>query len=260
MRLDGLGELIVPAVDHPEMSHSSSTSSSSASPPKRKTYCQTAYHGGSLDTIQRNKRNTRQIYPGKNATMDTIRPRPQPQRTETDNSENSLGDEITHLLGGGSKVRSNSKTINPAPRPMPPAKKVSVSKRSSNAFQASWLSHPSQSRTPRSDSPPDIPIMPETARTDSVYLPVTHPKDRPIIPKGGLAPAPTGRKKGSSTTVDNEMGNATTVGARGSTRMTPPQKPSSGFAGLGAGANIAGVGAGGSKWAGRLRERMKIDS
>lgn len=121
------------------MSHSSSTSSSSASPPKRKTYCQTAYHGGSLDTV-------------------------------------------------------------------------------------------------------------------------THPKDRPIIPKGGLAPAPTGRKKGSSTTVDNEMGNATTVGARGSTRMTPPQKPNSGFAGLGAGANIAGVGAGGSKWAGRLRERMKIDS
>jgi len=32
--------------------------------------------------------------------------------------------------------------------------------------------------------------MPQTAKSGSVYLPVTLPQDRPIIPPGGLAPAP----------------------------------------------------------------------
>lgn len=247
-------------VDRPEMGHSSSGSSSSAFPPKNNTYSQTTYRGGSFDTTQRKKRNTRQIYPAKNATMDTIRSRAQPGRTETDSSENSLGDEITHLLGGGSKGRFSSKTINPASRPPPPAQKVSVSKRSSNAFQASWLSHPSQPGNLGNDNPSDIPSMLEAARTGSVYLPVTHPKDRPIISKGGLAPAPTRKKKGPSTKVDSEMGNTTMMSASGSTRMRTPEKSSPGFAGVSAGANVAGVGAGGLKWAGRLRERMKIDS
>lgn len=260
MKFDGLDELLVPTVDRPEMGHSSSGSSSSAFPPKNNTYSQTTYRGGSFDTTQRKKRNTRQIYPAKNATIDTIRSRAQPGRTETDSSENSLGDEITHLLGGGSKGRFNSKTINPASRPPPPAQKVSVSKRSSNAFQVSWLSHPSQPGNLGNDNPSDIPSMLETARTGSVYLPITHPKDRPIIPKGGLAPAPTRKKNGPSTKVDSEMGNATMMSASGSTRMRTPEKSSPGFAGVSAGANVAGVGAGGLKWAGRLRERMKIDS
>ncbi|KAE8539570.1 hypothetical protein D1P53_004672 [Cryptococcus gattii VGV] len=255
----GLGKILIPPLDRPEMSHSGSTSSSSAAAPIRNPYFQTVYRGGSLDTIQRNKRNTRQIYPGKNATMDTIRPQLQPQRTETNSSENSLGGEIAHLLGSGSKIRSNSKAINPAPPFRPPTAKVSVLKPSSNAFQAMWLSHPPQ-YDPGFGSPPDALNVLETARTNSVYLPVTHPKDRPVIPKGELAPAPTGKKKRSLTKVDRKMENATAMSGNGFTGMRSPEKSSFGFADVGVGANLARVDIAESKWASRLRERMKIDS
>lgn len=241
------------------MSHSGSTSSSSVAAPIRNPYFQAVYRGESLDTIQRNKLNTRLIYPGKNATMDTIRPQLQPQRTATNSSENSLGGEITHLLGSGPKIRSNSKAINPAPPFRPPTAKVSVSKPSSNAFQAMWLSHPPQS-DPGFGSLPDALNVPGTARTNSVYLPVTHPKDRPLIPKGELAPAPTGKKKRSLTKVDGKMENATAMGGNGFTGMRSPEKSSFGFADVGGGANVARVDIGEFKWANRLRERMKIDS
>ncbi|KIR33956.1 hypothetical protein I352_03185 [Cryptococcus deuterogattii MMRL2647] len=256
----GLGKTLIPRVNRPEMSHSGSTSSSSAAAPIRNPYFQTVNRDGSLDTIQRNELNTRQIYPGKNSTMDKIRPQLQPQRTGTNSSENSLGGEITHLLGGGSKIRSNGRAINPAPPFRPPTEKVSVSKPSSNAFQAMWLSHPPQSKDPGIGSPPDALNVPETARTNSVYLPVTHPKDRPIIPKGELASAPTGKKKRSLTKVDRKMENATAMSGNGFTGIRSPEKSSFGFAGVGAGANVARVDIGESKWAGRLRERMKIDS
>lgn len=241
------------------MSHSGSTSSCSVAAPIRNLYFQTVYRGESLDIIQRNKLNTRQIYPGKNATMDTIRPQLQPQRTATNSSENSLGGEITHLLGNGSKIQSNSKAINSAPPFRPPTAKVSVSKPSSNSFQAMWLSHPPQS-DPGFGSPPDALNVPETARTNSVYLPVTHPKDRPVIPKGELAPAPTGKKKRSLTKVDGKMENATAMDGNWFTGMRSPEKSSFGFTDVGASANVARVDIGESKWASRLRERMKIDS
>ncbi|KIR81191.1 hypothetical protein I306_01734 [Cryptococcus gattii EJB2] len=246
-------------VDRPEMSHSGPTSSSSEAAPIRNPYFQTVYRSESLDTIQRNKLNTRQIYTGKNAMKDMIRPQLQPQRTATNSSENSLGGEITHLLGSGSKIRSNSKAINPAPPFRPPTAKVPVSKASSNAFQAMWLSHPPQS-DPGFGSPPDALNVPETARTNSMYLPITHPKDRPVIPKGELAPAPTGKKKRSSTKMDGKKKNATAMNGNGFTGIRSPEKSSFGFADVGPGANVARVDIAESKWARRLRERMKIDS
>lgn len=109
-------------------------------------------------------------------------------------------------------------------------------------------------------SPPDALNVPEIAKTNSVYLPVTHPKDRPVIPKGELAPAPTGKKKRSLTKADGKMENATAMNGNGFAGMRSPKKSSFGFTDVGAGGNVARVDIGESKWASRLRERMKIDS
>jgi len=66
-------------------------------------------------------------------------------------------------------------------------------------------------------------------KTSSVYLLVTPPKHRPIIPKGGLAPAPPGRKM---------SGGSPKVAAVPKITATPV---------------VAASSAG--KWANRLRER-----
>lgn len=92
-----------------------------------------------------------------------------------------LGDEIHQLLG-----RPPTK---PAPISRPPKAAQPAQKQASkvdNDFQADWLSHPNPSIS-----------MPASPGTGSVYVPVTQPKDRPTIPKGGLAPAPPPKVKSS---------------------------------------------------------------
>ncbi|ORX40733.1 hypothetical protein BD324DRAFT_17600 [Kockovaella imperatae] len=109
----------------------------------------------------------------------------------------ALGSEINHLLGADSQPSKN-RPLYPPPQgvvkvpPLPPQMQ--------NDFQASWLSRPGPALS-----------VPQTARTDSVYVSVTRPKDRPIIPPGGLAPAPPGKKrqerKITSTGIDSASGN-----------------------------------------------------
>ena len=111
-------------------------------------------------------------------------------------SSNEMGDEIRQLLGEPAK---------PAPSLHQPMSDPKVE----NEFQADWLSHPN----------PAIPV-PQSADTGSVYIPVSLPKDRPTIPKGGLAPAPPPKVKRSPVV-----------------------------------ASPAGSGTGANKWADRLRDR-----
>ena len=100
-----------------------------------------------------------------------------PRRTPNGDS-NELGNEIQNLLGGPPKPVA---LITRAPPREP---------RLDNDFQADWLSHPA----PGLD-------FPQTPRTESVYIPVTLPKDRPIIPKGGLAAAPPPKMRASPSTT-----------------------------------------------------------
>ncbi|WVO12434.1 hypothetical protein L204_100033 [Cryptococcus depauperatus] len=262
--------LIPPVARRPTTKHSTSTLNSLPTPRQRDRNRQTAYRGGSLDTIQRPQQShqgdgRRQLYPPKHATVDTVRP--QPQRNKTGDS---LGNEITQLLGNGSGTRNNLREpTHPTlqdragTRQQPSFRKYSRSP--SNNVQESWLPHPSQHGPGRS-SPPEKPNVPETARSDSVYLSVTHPKDRPKIPRGGLAPAPPGKNKNLSNIADKPIngGGSLNVGPSwGSNNGTgaftrPPEKAATGGSiGVGVGGNVAGIGAGSSKWANRLRERMK---
>lgn len=109
-------------------------------------------------------------------------------------SSKELGDEISQLLGNSAK-------------PAPASRKPSTE----NGFQADWLAHPNPALA-----------VPQTAGTDSVYVSVNRPNERPTIPRGGLAQAPPPKVKSS------------------------PGAPSPADAGAGAGAN---------KWADRLRGR-----
>ena len=86
--------------------------------------------------------------------------------------------------------------------------------------------------------------VPQTARSESVYVPVTRPKDRPIIPPGGLAPAPLGTKKAGSAglgirAMQNEQ-NGGGTGQEIRSNATRPEPTSGG---------------GGGKWADRLRAK-----
>jgi len=92
-------------------------------------------------------------------------------------NSNELGDEISQLLGGPLKPVAVAK-------PAQPVRKPSAEPPVTNAFVADWLSHPN----------PSISV-PQSPRSGSVYIPVNHPKDRPTIPKGGLAPAPPAKVK-----------------------------------------------------------------
>jgi hypothetical protein len=110
---------------------------------------------------------------------DTSQPQPRPVNRQGSSgphllgqNSNELGDEIHQLFGGPKPAQSQSK---PAPGP-----KVE------NEFVADWLSHPA----------PAVDVA-QPVRTDSVYVPVGLSKDRPTIPKGGLAPAPPPKAKSS---------------------------------------------------------------
>lgn len=147
-------------------------------------------------------------------------PSVQSRAPHTVRKPSGLNGEIQNLLGGktssqgssGSKAGSRPTVSNRPPE-------------SDNAFQNSWLSRPD----------PGVSV-PQSA-TNSVYLPVTRPKDRPMIPPGGLAPAPPPKAR-----VKQSMGMGT-LDNPGETRGT------SGVGG------VRGVPAAGAKWADRLRSR-----
>jgi len=121
--------------------------------------------------------------------------RPTPSRQDT-----GLTAEIGNLLG------------NKPSRPRAPAPAAQ-----SAALQSSWL--------PR---PEPVALLPHAARSGSVYLSVTRPRDRPMIPPGGLAPPPPPKVRSGK--------HLTTAGHEGDSAHTD-------------------LGAGKGKWADRLRSR-----
>lgn len=166
-----------------------------------------------------------------------------------------LGDEIQQLLGSQRKGGARSKSPE---RPDNDNKADHASASMRSPRRPSWLRHPPPGPT---RSTPSVPQSPRT----SVYLPVTHPKDRPIIPRGGLAAAPPPKVKSTASTPtasrppagapdlppipkDQHVPNPG-LGAGGSA----PGARANGMAGVGAGMGAAALGA--RKWADRLRDR-----
>lgn len=154
-------------------------------------------------------------------------------------AETGFGGEIRNLLGNRAATKPAGGPANPGTRP-PPASNQS------NGVVKRWLT-PSNDRTRA--AAPSVPVSPRT----SVYLPVTHPKDRPIIPRGKLAPAPPPKAKLKAAPVPTAQAPITGAAAwlsgtravAAATAMTPA-----------VGVSMAGVGAGGSKkWADRLRQK-----
>ncbi|ODO10287.1 hypothetical protein I350_02516 [Cryptococcus amylolentus CBS 6273] len=255
--------------------------------------------GGSLDTLARpppsypsQNMNARQLYPPKNHTIDTIRPGPREGRKDT----GELGDEISQLLGNSASGSSSGSGRSPAtrrqgtipippppaqaqaePQPQPPAHGQDQSQGLGQGIMAWFQRQPAHPQAqpsnpsaddleiplpgPRPQTPPAIPSVPETAKTSSVYLDVTDPRNRPVIPRGGLAPAPAGR--GRKGMISPSVPDVPSV--PGVQKMSEPvnavlgsRVPGAGAAGAGeggGGGGMAGVGAGGGKWANRLRAR-----
>ncbi|WVQ72993.1 hypothetical protein IAR50_002556 [Cryptococcus sp. DSM 104548] len=279
----------------PSTNHSSSTSRTLPVPPNRcqkRQNRQSAIYGGSLDTLARpppSHASSRQLYPPKNNTFDTVRPGVGRERERKETGD-TLGDEISHLLGnsssssgsrGGSPPVAKREGMQPAPQDREPPQNQSQGIMGWFQRQAAQRSHPQQPsqpspglHIPRPRSPPDIPSVPETAKTNSVYLDVTHPRDRPMIPIGSLAPPPAGRKGIRPGMGGGLAGGKAGAGAGAGVPKMPERAMvgggtalgvggaavggggGGGMAGVGAGGRtMAGVGAGGGKWATRLRGR-----
>ncbi|OCF32201.1 hypothetical protein I316_06115 [Kwoniella heveanensis BCC8398] len=234
-------------------------------------------------TSPRNKwsptNNHRQLTPPKSAMKTPTRPG-LGQRQDT---SNSLDGQISHLLGGGGGGGKNGNNTPPrgespqqdglnknqsqSPSRPPRAALKNDGPRGggqsgekkgwfANTFQSDWLSHPAHSpshqvsmtslpKQYQQDSPP---------LRSSVYLPVTLPKERPIIPRGGLAPAPPPRAR----TSGESMGDDRSGHDLGYTQShDESQRPLN--LGLkmmvGAGAGVNGGGGSGSKWTDRLRQK-----
>ncbi|WVR00343.1 hypothetical protein IAU59_007486 [Kwoniella sp. CBS 9459] len=223
--------------------------------------------------------NHRQLTPPKSA-MKT------PTRTgmgSRQNTDNSLDGQISHLLGGGGGKNNTLPVRNGTPpkthqEPSPPpaaavagltgARDDSQNQSQSegrkggwftNAFQSNWLSHPAQPPAQAAITSSPEPYGSDTQRSDSrssVYLPVTHPKERPVIPKGGLAPAPPPRARisGESTEGRAAYGMSQSRNQSQNDRNDMPHQPE-----IGTGAAMAAVRAGGggagSKWTNRLRQK-----
>jgi hypothetical protein len=166
-----------------------------------------------------------------------------------------LGDEIQQLLG--SQRRVGARSMSPE-RPGNDNKADHASTSTRSPRRPSWLRHPPPGRT---RSTPSVPQYPRS----SIYLPVTHPEDRPIIPRGGLAAAPPPKVKSTASTPtpsrppagapdlppvpkDQHVPNPG-FAAGGSA----PAARTNGMAGVGAGMGAAADGA--RKWADRLRDR-----
>jgi hypothetical protein len=164
-----------------------------------------------------------------------------------------LGDEIHQLLGSQRRVGAPSQPQ----RRGNEAEEGLASPSMRSPRRPSWLRHP---------PPPPRSSMPQSPRT-SVYLPVPHLKDRPIIPRGGLAAAPPPRVKSTANTptpsrppagapdlppapVDQHALNPG-PGAGGSA----PGARTNGMAGVGAGMGMGNAAQGAGKWANRLRDR-----
>ena len=120
-----------------------------------------------------------------------------------DHHDSGLQTSINRLLGTGPDNRSHS----------------TMERQASNDFQASWLAPP----------PPSQP-QPRLSASDSVYIPINKPRDRPTIAPGALQPAPPPKVKKSPQKME-----------------TTPAQPT-----VQAQTAIRG---GGQKWADRLRSR-----
>ncbi|KAK8853090.1 hypothetical protein IAR55_003791 [Kwoniella newhampshirensis] len=272
------GRLLIPPVKRsstgfPSQSSNSYRPSIPVMPPARKSAhnSRARDHAAGHQNPPRNDGNRRQLYPPVHATSATARP----SRPEKKATDDSLSVELSYLLEDGS--RSGARPAPPAPLREPSQPKHSDSrplrsnlkktsgasdnaqfpsaqnqqtavmipsqpKAAWNPFQADWLSHPIV------DPQPTKPVQTDTtaARTDSVYLPITHPRERPTIPEGKLARPPAGRFQSGAA----GSGPITTGSGRNGLRTNR----------VGAG-SITGVNAGGaagaSKWADRLRDRRK---
>lgn len=103
-------------------------------------------------------------------------------------------------------------------------------------------------------------------------LPVKATKDRPGIPKGGLAPAPKGKKKIAGDVgmvghgggggleipavgMDHGWPTSKLIAGAGSGTGVGSQRSMSGFGSLGAQSNSGGTAGSGGKWADRMRAR-----
>lgn len=153
-------------------------------------------------------------------------------------AETGFGGEIRNLLGNRAGTKPPGGQANSGGQ-APPARQQTTN------MANRWFA-PSDDRARA--AAPSVPVSPRA----SVYLPVTHPKDRPIIPRGKLAPAPPPKAKLKAAPVSTAHAPITgaaawlqETGAAAATAMTPA-----------VGTSMAGVGAGGSKkWADRLRQK-----
>jgi len=168
------------------------------------------------------------------------------RRTSHDGGKQELEDEISLLLGNKRPQHPQSRSF------IPPARKVSEPKEIKQPPLWEFRSH--------SKPAPSVPQSPIT----SVYVAVTEPRNRPIIPRGKLAPAPPPRAK-----LQPAVGDFADPSVP---RIPKPPEPKMRWTPKSTGEALndmpgrseldydmrgsqAGVADGGRKWADRLRER-----
>lgn len=247
------GRPLIPSLHRHIQSSSGSSTGRLPTPPPRSARSRTAsadsMHISPVPGAHPHRQASRQpAYQASHQPRQITPQRPAPSRQPT-----GLSSEIGNLLGNKPKHPTQSQT-RPAIHPQQQAQAQAPLRKASNDCQASWLAHPSDM---------SIPQIPQSVRAESVYLPVTKPKDRPMIPPGKLAPAPPPKVKvkagarglGSGDDGAFEGGTGLEVG-RGGRGGGGSGSAGGGIAsaGGGAGGGTGGTG-GGGKWADRLRSR-----
>lgn len=158
-------------------------------------------------------------------------------------------------------INNHAATIRPKPAPYQSnANQGSVT----NDFLSDWLGGPPSTSGQNSKSNPYQSAIDSAnlSPTGSVFVPVPHPRDRPHIRRGGLAPAPPPRARSkSSTSRTTESSSHSGSNRSGGAPVIQP----TGGQGFGGGRDVAnwqsGVSNGSSdnqankRWANRLRER-----
>lgn len=161
------------------------------------------------------------------------------------------------------KATINDKTA--TIRPKPTTFKSDTTQGSvTNDFLSDWLTRPPPSRAGSNPYQEAIDSAAQS-RSGSVFLPVPHPKDRPIIKRGGLAPAPPPRARTkSSTSRSTESGSYrsgdSALGLGYMDRAAKPQHRGLGARGPSSnsesgGSVVSTENQGNTRWANRLRER-----
>ena len=183
MRLRNIGHaLLIPPANRPVTQSSSASSSRSTPdlpipPPRARLPSRAPARQGSSDSAPRYPTLMRQGDQGVSPSMQAV-----PRKDSKDSLVRAVkqarpSPQSTTKLDASNIIKSD-----PKPRAIAPKQDAPE-----NAFVADWLSRPNPSMS-----------LPQSPRSGSVYLAVqTQPKDRPTIPKGGLAPAPPPKVKGS---------------------------------------------------------------